>query len=67
MKDLIIGGATNYSWNELQYWINSIKKSGFDGDVVLVGTNMKKETIDKLTSLGVRLSLYGNKIGRAHV
>ena len=61
MKDLIIGGATNYSWNELQYWINSIKKSGFDGDVVLVGTNMKKETIDKLTSLGVRLSLYGNK------
>ena len=61
MKDLIIGGATNYSWNELQYWINSIKNSGFDGDVVLVGTNMKKDTIDKLTSLGVRLSLYGNK------
>lgn len=61
MKDLIIGGATNYSWNELQYWVNSIKKSEFKGDVVLVGTNMKKETIDKLTSLGVQLSLYGTK------
>jgi hypothetical protein len=59
--DLIIGGATNYSWNDLQYWINSIKKTGFKGDVVLVGTNMKKETIDKLTSVGVKLSLYGNK------
>lgn len=59
--DLIIGGATNYSWNDLQYWVNSIKKSGFEGDVVLVGTNMNKQTIDKLTSLGVQLSLYGKQ------
>jgi len=60
-KNLIIGGCSNYTWNELKYWVNSIKNSGFNGDVVLVGTNIKKETIDKLTSLGVKLSLYGNK------
>lgn len=58
-KDLIIGGASNYSWNELKYWVNSIRKSGFTGDVVLIATNISKETIDKLTSQGVILSLYG--------
>ena len=30
-KDLIIGGASNYGWNELKYWINSIQRSGFAG------------------------------------
>lgn len=60
-RDLIVGGASNYTWEELKYWINSIRKSGFTGDVAIVGTNLKKETIDKLTSEGVILSLYGKK------
>lgn len=60
-KDLIIGGASNYTWDQLKYWVNSIQKSGFTGDVVLVATNITKETIDKLTSKGVILELYGNK------
>lgn len=58
-KDLIIGGASNYTWDDLKYWVNSIKKTRFDGDVAIVGTNMTKETIDKLTENGVMLSLYG--------
>jgi hypothetical protein len=60
-KDLIIGGASNYTWDQLKYWVNSIKKSGFAGDVVLVGTNYKKADIDKLSDAGVILSLYGKK------
>ena len=58
-KDLIIGGASNYTWDQLKYWINSIKRSGFTGDIVLCATNMTKETIDKLRSEGVILELYG--------
>jgi hypothetical protein len=60
-KDLIIGGASNYTWDQLKYWINSIRQSGFNGDVAIVGTNMTKETIDKLSSEGIILSLYGTK------
>ena len=60
-KDLIIGGASNYTWDDLKYWINSIKLSGFKGDVVLVATNIKKETIDRLTAEGVILELYGKQ------
>ena len=61
MHDLIIGAASNYGWKELELWVNSIKKSGFHGDVMLVGTNMSKETIDKLTSNGILLELYGQR------
>jgi len=59
MKDIIIGGASNYTWNELRYWVNSIKKSGFDGDIALCMTNVTKETIDILRSKDVKLFLYG--------
>ena len=60
-KDLIVGGASGYTWDQLKYWVNSIRKSGFSGDVVIVGTDMTKETIDKLTENGVELSLFGEK------
>jgi len=60
-KDIIIGGASNYSWDQLKYWVNSIVKSGFDGDVILIATNITKETIDTLSKKGVKVSLYGKK------
>lgn len=60
-RDLIIGGASGYTWDQLKYWVNSIRKTDFKGDVVLVGTDMTKETIDKLTENGVELSLFGEK------
>ena len=61
VKDLIIGAAVGYDWDKLKYWVNSIRKSGFTGDVALVGTNMTKATIDKLTEFGVILALYGKE------
>lgn len=66
-KDLIIGGASNYTWDDLKYWVNSIRKSGFTGDVAIVGTNMKKDTIDRLTQEGVILSLYGTKDAEGNI
>lgn len=60
-KDLIIGAAVGYDWDKLKYWVNSIRKTGFTGDVVVVGTNLTKATIDKLTEQGVQLSLYGKQ------
>lgn len=60
-KDLIIGAGSNYNWDQLKYWVNSIKKSGFTGDTVLVASNITKETIDKLLGEGVKLALYGKQ------
>ncbi len=63
-KDLIIGGASGYNWKKLQYWVNSIQKTGFDGDIVLVMTNTDSETIDKLTSKNVKVYAYGQADGK---
>lgn len=52
MKDLIIGGASNYNWNILKYWVNSINKSGFMGDKVLVLMNCDKDTVQKVINAG---------------
>lgn len=60
-KDLIIGAASNYTWDDLKYWVNSIKQTGFTGDIAIVATNITKETIDKLTSEGVQISAYGKQ------
>ena len=53
MRDLIIGGATNYDWSKLKYWINSINQSGFQGDKVLILMNCDKDTVQKVTESGV--------------
>ena len=60
-KDLIIGNATNYEWDDIKYWINSIKKSGFSGDVILVASNISKETIDIVKQKGAVPFLYGKE------
>ncbi len=60
-KDLIIGGASNYNWDHLKYWVNSIKKTGFKGDVVLVATNLSGETVSKLTDNDVKVYAYGQQ------
>jgi hypothetical protein len=60
-KDLVIGAASNYDWNQLKIWVKSLKKTGFSGDIAIVGTNIKIETIEKLRQEGVILSLYGKQ------
>lgn len=61
MTNLVIGCVSNYDWDKVKYWVNSLKKSGFDGDVAVVGTNLKKDFIDKLTSEGIIVSAYGKQ------
>lgn len=59
LKDVIIGGASNYDWSKLQYWVRSIQMSGFTGDVVLCATNISGETIKKLREYNVIIHGYG--------
>ena len=52
VRDLIIGCSTNYDWSKLKYWINSINKSGFEGDKVMILMNCDKDTVDKVVESG---------------
>lgn len=55
VRDLIIGCSTNYDWSKLKYWINSINKSGFQGDKVIILMNCDKETVSKVVESGFNI------------
>lgn len=60
-KDLIIGGASGYKYDDIKYWINSIQRSGFDGDIMLVTTNITVDELEKVAEKGVKILAYGQK------
>lgn len=61
MADLIIGGASGYKYDDIKYWINSIQRSGFDGDIMLVTTNITVDELTKMAEKGVKILAYGQK------
>ena len=59
MKDLLLGCFSGYDYKQLQYWINSIKMSGFEGDVVVIVGNASYATVEKLVQKGVKIVAFG--------
>ena len=58
MKDCIVGCATNYDWSKLKYWVNSINRSGFEGDKVLILMNCDKDTVQKVSDAGFSIIAF---------
>ncbi len=54
-KDLIIGAYSNYKFDLLKPWINSIKETGFDGDIVLVAIDPDPHTVEQVEQVGVKV------------
>jgi hypothetical protein len=52
-KSLVIGAFTNYNFNQLKPWVESIISSGFSGDVVLIAVNATQDTIAQLKARNV--------------
>lgn len=61
MQDLIIGCCTNYNWDKLKYWVNSINRSGYEGAKAMVAFNISFDTIEKLVQAGFQVILPGQK------
>lgn len=68
-KDMIIGVIDRYNWDQIKYWANSIKKSGFDGYKAVIVYNMDVTTVNKLTDEGfmiVGCNMYDQSKGFIH-
>lgn len=61
MQDMIISAVSEYGYDKLKYWVNSIKMSGFKGKVGVIAFNIKDETINKLKSEDVEVYLTTDK------
>ena len=58
MNDLIIGAATNYNWDQLKFWCNSINESGYTGEKVLILMNATIETAKKVEDAGFKIIAF---------
>lgn len=67
MKDLIIGGFTNYEYSQLKPWVESIEESGFEGDKVLIVGSTTRQTLDKLVEKNFSLVLMPEINAPIHV
>lgn len=68
-KDLIVGVVDRYGWDQIKYWANSIKKSGFTGHKALLVYNMDADTVKKMTDEGFMIigcNQFDEKEGFTH-
>jgi len=57
--DLIIGAFAGYDWNQVKYWANSIKLSGFTGHKAVIVMDSDQETVKKLSDEGFMTIVLG--------
>jgi hypothetical protein len=52
-KNLVIGVAANYSFEQLKPFLYSLKQTGYEGDVCFLVANLEASTLRTLQALGV--------------
>lgn len=57
-KDIIIGSFTNYDWDKIRFWANSIDACGFKGDKGMIVYNSHLDTVKKLNDRGFKIMAF---------
>ena len=55
-RDLVLGAVENYGWEIIRPFVESLRATGFDGDVRLFASNIDGDTVAHLQAAGVELS-----------
>ena len=66
-KDLLVGCITKYSKSDIEPWVESINKSGYSGDKMMLVYDVSKDVIDylKASQFDVyqsQLNLFSNMV-----
>lgn len=59
MKDVVIGCITNYNYDKIKYWVNSLDRSGFDGLKVMLCYNIDFDVAEELSQRGYTIFAFG--------
>jgi hypothetical protein len=59
MKDIVIGAITNYKWDNIKCWVNSLDQSGFDGTKILLCYNIDYAVAEELSKRGYTIFAFG--------
>jgi len=57
MQDLVISAVSNYDYNRLKYWVNSLNATGYTGRKAMIVHNISDDTIKQLKDNGVEVWL----------
>jgi hypothetical protein len=52
MRDIVIGSITNYDFNAIRPWVNSLDRCGFAGEKIMLCYNIDTATKDQLRARG---------------
>lgn len=66
-KNLLIGVASNYNWEDLAPWVNSAKKHEPDCEIRILGHSLSEDTVSKLVSEGVIVTMFQKSNFAPHV
>lgn len=58
MKDVVVGAITNYNFNMIETWVNSLDNSGFTGDKVMLCYNIDYDTTEELAKRGYTILAF---------
>jgi len=56
--DLLIGAISGYDYSQIQYFVNSLERSGFTGEKVLITYDASFDTVDKLIEKGFQIVTF---------
>lgn len=59
--DIIIGSVWRYGYDQIKYWLNSILRSGFDGEIYLACCEVPEQDLRKIKDLSDKIKIvsYG--------
>ena len=52
MQDVVVGAITNYDFDKIKYWVNSLDTCGFTGKKVMLCYNISFDVVEELTKRG---------------
>jgi hypothetical protein len=59
MRDIVVGCITNYNYDKIKTWVNSLDRSGFDGLKVMLCYNIDYEVAEELAQRGYTIFAFG--------
>jgi len=57
-RDVVIGFITGYDYDKIKTWVNSLNRSGFTGEKVMICYNISYVTANKLTEQGFTVMAF---------
>lgn len=55
---MVLGAVTNYTYDQIEPWINSLKATGFKGTIALIAYYMRAADVKKLEEAGVTIFAF---------